>query len=161
MTVNNYSLWSNPNLMPNNGSGMLGSTQNNSLLANTNTMPAMPTNSFWDASTQVTPESLMGGFNAQQSQYGWGNQSLNMSPQPQPNAPVSFWDNPDMLSNVGKGLQGISAVGNTVLGFQKMNQAKDQAAFQKEAFWLNYNQQIADREEAARRRASANAVSKG
>lgn len=68
----------------------------------------------------------------------------------------SFWGNPSLWNNVSKGVGAGAALANTFLGFQQLNQAKDQLSFQKEAFWMNYNQQVADREEAAKRRSIAN-----
>ena len=162
------SLWSMPSIMPNTNAAV-GNSSNNSLWGNTAytmpTAPVAPTADFWGAANMLTPEALMMAFN-QQNGGGMGNfsnvpavQGMSMfgTQQQQP----SFWKNAEMFGTIGKGLQGLSAIGGTVLGFQQLNEAKDQAAFQKEAFWMNYNQQLEDRKEAARRRESAAAVSKG
>ncbi len=67
----------------------------------------------------------------------------------------SFWGSADTWNNVSQGIGAVGSLANTYLGFQQLGQAEDQLAFQKEAFWSNYNQQVADREESARRRAIA------
>ncbi|QGH72824.1 MAG: hypothetical protein [Podoviridae sp. ctLUJ1] len=150
--------------MPNTNTAV-GNSSNYGLWGNApyNT-PTAATPDFWGNSNMLTPESLMTAFNQQNGIGGdFGNvpavEGMSMfSPQQQQ---PSFWKNAELFGTIGKGLQGLSAVGGTVLGFQQLNEAKDQAAFQKEAFWLNYNQQLEDRQEAARRRQSAAAVSKG
>lgn len=71
------------------------------------------------------------------------------------NNPNSFWGNAGTWEGIGQGLGAVGSLANTYLGFQQLGQAEDQLAFQKEAFWSNYNQQVADREESARRRAIA------
>lgn len=67
----------------------------------------------------------------------------------------SFWNNANTWGNISQGIGAVGSLANTYLGFQQLGQAEDQLAFQKEAFWSNYNQQVADREESARRRAIA------
>lgn len=66
-------------------------------------------------------------------------------------ATTDFWNlsNPDAWK---VGSQALGALTNTYLGFQQLGQAEDQLAFQKEAFWTNYNQQQEDRRLAAERR---------
>lgn len=61
----------------------------------------------------------------------------------------SFWNNASL------GLGAVNSLANMYFGNRQLNQAEDQLAFQKEAFWANYNQQVADRELAAKRRAIA------
>lgn len=65
-----------------------------------------------------------------------------------------FWSmsNPNMWNSVSQGIGAVGALGQTYLGFQQLGQAEDQLDFQKQAFWTNYDQQVADREEASRRR---------
>lgn len=66
--------------------------------------------------------------------------------------PDDFWRSPDTWNNISKGVGTVGALADTYLGFQQLGQAEDQLDFQKEAFWTNYDQQVADRTEATRRR---------
>lgn len=72
----------------------------------------------------------------------------------------SIWNNPNLLKNIGTGAKAVGSLMNAYTGYQAMQTGKDQLAFQKEAFWANYNQQVKDREDsAARAKASATGVS--
>lgn len=73
-----------------------------------------------------------------------------------PDAAPSFWGQESTWNNLSKGIGAVGALGNAYLGYKQLGQAEDQLNFQKEAFWANYNQQVADRELAAQRRAIAN-----
>lgn len=67
----------------------------------------------------------------------------------------SIWDNPNLFNNIGKGIAGVGAVANTVLGYQQLNQSKDQLKFNQQAFWANYDQQASLLADARSRQAKA------
>lgn len=80
-----------------------------------------------------------------------------------PSATPDFWSlsNPDAWKAGSMGMGAFGSLVNTALGFKQHSMAKDQVKFAKEAFWLNYNEQMKDRQLADERRKSASVVSKG
>ena len=111
-------------------------------------------NNFWNQSTPqgINPITGLATNNDPSTIAGLEGTSFNALNTPDAN---SFWNNAGTWEGIGQGLGAAASIGNVFLGFEQLGQAEDQLAFTKEAFWANYNQQVADREEAARRRAIA------
>ncbi len=97
--------------------------------------------------------------------------AFNQSASPQQPGATSWWNDPtimggkDAQGNVSNGilptaLGAASGIAGTVLGFEQLGLAEDQLKFNQDAFWSQYNQQVADREAStARQKASASGVS--
>lgn len=130
------------------------------------------------------PASNGGMGSAAMNTVGFGTQNMNTGYDPmaafnQANAGVgagtqqqpSFWSDPSLwggtnadgsktMGVVPAGLSALGSVAGTVLGFEQLNLAEDQLKFNQDAFWSQYNQQVADREaSSARQKASATGVS--
>lgn len=72
----------------------------------------------------------------------------------------SLWSDPNTWNAAAKGIGAASGLVTAYTGLENLGIAKDQLAFQKEAFWSQFNQQEEDRAaSAARRKASASGVS--
>lgn len=119
----------------------------------------LPVNSSLDASGNYqVNDSLLNGTANQTMGSGLFDQAFtsNLTQTQPPKTPPSIWGQESTWNNISKGVGALGAIGNAYVGYKQLGQAEDQLNFQKEAFWANYNQQVADRELAAQRRAIAN-----
>lgn len=112
-----------------------------------NNTPNMNMGSIWDMDSNAIGQSM--GTGIQTNPILDMNKMLEVTPNQN-----SFWsmDNPDAWKAGAMGIGAVGALTNSYLGFKQLGQAEDQLAFQKEAFWKNYNQQLEDRKLAAERR---------